>query len=550
MKHERTTGDRPNAQEIRAALERVSGSDVMRASPQLGAFLRFVVEAVLDGNSNRIKGYVIAVEALKRGAGFNPQIDPIVRVEATRLRRTLERYYAGAGADDPIVIGLPRGTYVPTFSRRGGARAGPVSPGAAENAASPAGPAEALRPGNGMPVLLVQRFDVAGTPGPRSISAVSLHAMLSDAFAHFDLVNIVWESAEGRSAPAAAPPAESGVDYRLAGSAEYGDDGLARLRFRLLDAADGSVVWTRVLEVAASDYPTAAQEAIVRELAATLIQPFGVIFARGGAKSLGAGAGDPRYRCILEAAESFRSFDAAQHRHARECLERLTLLDPSFAVGFPYLTALYVREHLYGLDAHAADLPPLERALRAARRGVELDPESARAYEMLSFTLFARRDLAAAFAAGDKAIERNKYDMRSIGGYGQRLVAIGKIDQGMNMLMRAGEEGGIRPAVDQFYLFLGSYLRDDTAAAAFHAGQLTSDTFPLGLLARALVAGVAGERDVARAALGRLVAFNPAWRDDPRGELEKFFPAAFVADRLTAGLAAISAGLGAANYVP
>jgi hypothetical protein len=127
MKHERDAGGRPSAQEIRAALERVAASDVMRGSPQLTAFLRFVVEAVLEGSGDRIKGYVIAVEVLKRGAAFNPQIDPIVRVEATRLRRTLERYYAGVGADDPIVIRLPRGTYVPTFSRRDGA----VGPGAA-----------------------------------------------------------------------------------------------------------------------------------------------------------------------------------------------------------------------------------------------------------------------------------------------------------------------------------------------------------------------------------------------------------------------------------
>jgi hypothetical protein len=549
MKHERTTGGEPSAQEIRAALERVSGSDVMRASPQLTAFLRFVVEAVLDGNSDRIKGYVIAVEALNRGAGFNPQIDPIVRVEATRLRRTLERYYAGPGADDPIVIELPRGTYVPTFSRRAVARAAQPGPAVPDSSASDAAPSdEALRPGNGMPVLLVQRFEVTGAPGPRSISAVSLHAMLSDAFAHFDLVNIVWEAAEnGRSAPAAAPAAEASVDYRLVGSAEYGDDGSARLRFRLIDAADGNVVWTRGMEVAASDDPTAAQEAIVRELAATLIQPFGVIFAHGRAKSLGAGVGDPRYRCILEAAESFRSFDPAQHLRARECLERLTLLDPSFAVGFSYLAALYVREHLYGFDVPAADLPPLERALRAARRGVELDPESARAYEMLFLTLFMRRDLPAAFAAGDKAIELNKYDMRAMGSYGQRLIAIGKIDRGMDMLLRAGDAAGVRPAVDQFFLFLGSYLRADAAAAAFHAGQLTSDTFPLGLLARALVAGAAGEHDAVRAALDRLVALNPAWRDDPRGELEKFFPAAFIVERLTAGLAAVSAASGAAD---
>ena len=524
MNQEWTGGGRPGAREIRAALERVLASEVMRSSPQLAAFLRFVVEAVLEGNSDRIKGYVIALEVLKRGAQFNPQIDPIVRVEATRLRRTLERYYAGAGAEDPVVITLPRGTYVPTFTRRTAARPGDLAGEATAEVS-----VETLPPGNGMPVLLVEPFEIIGTPGPRSLFAASLHATLSDAFARFDLVNIVWDST--RAAAGAR------LDYRMAGSAEYREDGAVCLRLRLIDAGDGSVVWTRELEVAASDEPATALERIVRALSSTLVQPFGVIFAHGRAKSVGAGAGDPRYRAILEAAESFRSFDPGQHLRARTGLERLTTLDPSFALGFSYLSALYVREYLYGLDAHDAELPPLERALRASRRGVELDPESARASEMLFLTLFVRRDLPAAFAAGDRAIERNKYDMRAVGSYGQRLIAVGEIDKGMDMLMRAGDEGGVRPAVDEFFLFLGSYLRGDAAAAAFHAGQLTSDTFQLGLLARALAAAAAGEREAARAALDRLFALNPEWRDNARAQLEKFFPAAFVVDRLAAGLA-------------
>ena len=525
MNQDFTGGGRPSAQEIRAALERVLASEVMRSSPQLAAFLRFVVEAVLGGNSDRVKGYVIAVEVLKRSEKFNPQIDPIVRVEATRLRRTLERYYAGAGAEDPVVITLPRGTYVPTFTRRAGTRPGNLAGEATAEAS-----VETLPPGNGMPVLLVEPFAVIGMPGPRSLSAASLHATLSDAFARFDIVNIVWDVARAA--------ADARLDYRLAGSADYREDGAMCLRLRLIDAGDGSVVWTRELEVAAADEPGVALERIVRELTATLVQPFGVIFAHGRAKSLGAGAGDPRYRAILEAGESFRSFDPEQHSRARTNLERLTVLDPSFGLGFTYLAALYVREYLYALDAHDADLPPLERALRASRRGVELDPESARAYEMLFLTLFIRGDLPAAFAAADRAIERNKYDMRAVGMYGQRLIAIGEIDKGMDMLMRAGDEGGVRPAVDEFYLFLGSYLRGDTAAAAFHAGQLTSDTFQLGLLARALVAGAAGEHETARAALDRLFALNREWRDNARAQLGKFFPAAFVVDRLATGLVA------------
>ena len=537
MNQERTGGGRPSAQEIRAAVERVVASEVMRSSPQLTAFLRFVVDAVLEGHSDRIKGYVIAVEVLKRGASFNPQIDPIVRVEATRLRRTLERYYAGAGAEDPIVIELPRGSYAPTFTRR---QPAPRSEDRGDGELKFEFSVETLQPGNGLPVLLVQAFDVTGTPGPRSLSAQSLHARLSDAFTRFDLVNVVWDSESGPRPARAAADARN--DYRLAGSVEYHDSGALHLRFRLIDAADGNVVWAREFDAAADEEPAAAEDRIVCDLAAILVQPFGVIFAHGRAKSIGAGIGDPRYRALLEAAESFRSFDPAQHVRARTGLERLTRLDPSFALGFSYLAALYVREYLYGLDDHPADLPPLERALRAARRGVELNPESARAYEMLFLALFIRRDLPAAFAAGDKAIERNKYDLRAIGSYGQRLIAVGEIDKGMDMLMRAGDEGGVRPAVDQFFLFLGSYLRGDTAEAAFHAGQLTSDTFQLGFVARALVAVAAGEDAVARVALERLAALNPAWHDNPRGQLERFFPAPAVVDRLATDLAAAASG--------
>ena len=95
--------------EMQAALDRILASESFRSSPQLGAFLRYVVEAAIGGRAASLKGYTIGVEALGRDASFDPQADPIVRVEATRLRRALERYYAGDGSADPLVIELPRG---------------------------------------------------------------------------------------------------------------------------------------------------------------------------------------------------------------------------------------------------------------------------------------------------------------------------------------------------------------------------------------------------------------------------------------------------------
>ena len=70
------------------------------------------------GDGKKLKAYTIAVEALGRGTDFDPQTDPIVRVEAVRLRQALARYYSGTGRDDPLVIEVPRGSYVPAFRRR------------------------------------------------------------------------------------------------------------------------------------------------------------------------------------------------------------------------------------------------------------------------------------------------------------------------------------------------------------------------------------------------------------------------------------------------
>src|SRR3954471_7142478 len=104
--------------EIRGAVARLLASDDLRASPQLASFLRFIVDETLAGRADAIKGYTIATEALGRDAAFDPQSDPILRVEATRLRRAIDRYYAAGGQGDPVEVVVPKGGYVPKFRAR------------------------------------------------------------------------------------------------------------------------------------------------------------------------------------------------------------------------------------------------------------------------------------------------------------------------------------------------------------------------------------------------------------------------------------------------
>jgi hypothetical protein len=104
--------------EIRAELEKILESRPFKGSFRLTRFLKYVVETTLAGDARRIKAYTVGIEALGRDSHFDPLNDPIVRVQAKRLRDALARYYCETGSDDELFIELPRGTYVPAFRRR------------------------------------------------------------------------------------------------------------------------------------------------------------------------------------------------------------------------------------------------------------------------------------------------------------------------------------------------------------------------------------------------------------------------------------------------
>jgi len=108
----------PDAEAVRDAVIRLCGSSAFSGAPRRIAFLRFIVEHALNGDAPSLKAYTIGIGALGRPAEFNPASDPIVRVVAGRLRGALAQYYATDGALDPVIIMVPRGSYVPVFARR------------------------------------------------------------------------------------------------------------------------------------------------------------------------------------------------------------------------------------------------------------------------------------------------------------------------------------------------------------------------------------------------------------------------------------------------
>ena len=99
-------------------IEKLVGSQVLHGSESLCKLLRYLAKHALDHPGAPIKEYQIATEVFGRSDDFDPQLDSMVRVQAGRLRGKLAEYYSVNGVGDPVVVDLPRGTYVLAFHHR------------------------------------------------------------------------------------------------------------------------------------------------------------------------------------------------------------------------------------------------------------------------------------------------------------------------------------------------------------------------------------------------------------------------------------------------
>jgi hypothetical protein len=104
---------------VQAQIEKLANSPVLHGSESLCKFLRYVAKHALEHPGAPLKEYQIATEVFGRDDDFDPQVDSMVRVQAGRLRAKLAEYYGGEGADDPIWVELPKGTYVLSFHPQG-----------------------------------------------------------------------------------------------------------------------------------------------------------------------------------------------------------------------------------------------------------------------------------------------------------------------------------------------------------------------------------------------------------------------------------------------
>jgi TolB-like protein len=466
---DRTERPSPTHEEVRAQLERILSSREFPSAGRGAAFLKYVTEETLAGRAHRLKAYSVAIEVFNRSAGFS-QDDPVVRIEAGRLRRVIERYYLIAGQQDPIRIDIPKGGYVPTFTwndapteaavvtlkqdvaGRGAFRwrrlgwpvlamlAAVVFVGLGYYAGALTGPATGRSVGQvpDEPTLVIAPFADLGDGPQAARYAAGLTEELLTALPRFKEITVL-----GRETSKALPPGVEasqvreglGAHYLLAGGVRVAGDKI-RVTVRLVDTANGSILWSQDYDEDLDTHELfVIQTDVASKVATAIAQPYGII-----AKSLAANPPPDDvgvHDCTLRFYAYREELTPEAHLTTRDCLQSAVLRFPAYATAWSMLSIIHLDEGRFQFNPQRDKVTAMERALGAARRAVSLEPDNARALQALMTALFFNNETKEAFEVGEEALAANPNDTEFLGELGTRVAFSGQWRRGAELLDRA-----------------------------------------------------------------------------------------------------------------
>lgn len=503
---------------VRAELARILASRAFDASPRNRQFLTYVVEETLSGRGDRIKAYAIATAVFGRQADFDPQLDSIVRIEAGRLRRALERYYLMAGGDAQVRITIPRGSYIPHF----------------ETLPEHEPPVSVPAPGRSGPAILVRPFDEDGDQSAfPNFTRGFTRLVIAGLTRYTELFVFGAETAlSSRDRGAGLDP-----DYLLTGGTSLSQD-----RFRadvlLTEARTGRCVWggsfaQRLDPAAITDARDEVADAVVRHLA----QPYGALYAHKAQEVEGKpSASLTAYDCVIRFYQYWRSFDRAMYDALRRDLEHATGSEPGFADAFACLSLLVIDGYRYGYADAAGRGESLAHALALARHAVELAPLSSRCRHALGMAHWFAGDVASAVAALETGRALNPNDTDLMAELGLRYANLADWDRAVPLIEGSYARNPAQPSTYRIGLALWHLWHGRLEAALAEARMVDAPGVVFGHAAVAVAAAGLGRASEAAAAIAALRAVDPGYLARAEADLTRRNVHPRLVQLVTAGL--------------
>ena len=479
-------------QVVRQQLDRMLAASTFRQVDRLRRFLGFVVLESIAGRQDDLKEYVVGIQVFGKESSFDPRSDPVVRVQARRLRARLERYYAEEGQADEILIELPKGGYSPAFSRREVGVARRRSLGAS------------IVNRNTACVQAFADHSAAGDLGYfcKGLREEIVHRLSSLA----NLRVLAWDGTDAAGQPSNRGAAGAGeAAVIITGSVRTAADKV-RVTAQLLDGATGCYLWSASVDgLSADTFDTQERvaAAVADKIGSQLVELSTAGSHRPGTVNLAA------YNLYLQG-----RYHLSQ-RTEEGLGKSVEFFEKSLAEDAEYGRAHAGLSDAYALLAHYGVLGPADvwtKIAATAASAVMLDPTSAEAHTSLAHAKATQDwDWQGAEQGFRRAIALDPRYATAPHWYSTTvLVPTGRLDESVSRMLVAQSLDPVSAIIARDLATMYYYKRDfDSALERCDNAIELNPHFPMTYLTLAFVQEQRNELDECEAALERAARLAP-----------------------------------------
>lgn len=413
-------------------LENITNSDTFQNAPRMCDLLRYVVKEEIEGRSDRLKQFTIAVEVFGRDQSFDSQSDPIVRVQMGRLRRALETYYLTLGKDDAVIFDIPKGSYAIRFLK-------------AETNEIVEKLGEAPKAGQfgQVPKIGVLPF----TCNASDPELVSLCGGLSDEISlelsRFDNLNVVSNLAQNEGS---FQDRQDETLFIVSGNIRQLGE---RVRVHaLLQRSDTrQQIWAERYDFVYQEHDLFTMlDEVISSVVGEIASTFGVIHRhlyKLHITNENALCLPNYYQASLKYRHYLMALTKDTFNSALSCAQQAYRNEPEHAGISTILAVLYLDAYTLGIE----DIPNArETAIQYANKAIEMEPNRQGTAMMQALLYQAKADTAGVITSAERVVELNPNNAYMVGLAGQLLCLAGKFERGMALMSQSMRLNAYQPA--------------------------------------------------------------------------------------------------------
>jgi TolB-like protein len=507
---------------IERQLQRILDSPEFNAAKQQRKFFQFVVKETLAGRSQEIKGYTIATCVFGRREDFDQNSDPIVSVQANRLRRALERYYLVAGKQDPILIDIPKGTYIPTFCEQ-------VSVTSDTTVFDNKIPVESFM--GSWPTLLIRPFKNLTADPEMNYWAVGLATELATEITRYQEIRVLIQGPEGIGKRASDMVARFVVDGNV-----QKDMSEIKVAVYLIDTSTNIKIWGEShqakLEAARL---ISFQEKVAKAIAGKISCEDGIISKTLSVESRNKPPFDLKtYEAMLRYYEYDQALTPESFLLAMEALTIAADMEPECGQVLSMLGRLHA--NIYSLELPGYEATSIRKAVGFAEKGVLLNPDNQRARAILGFVRMLDNEIPGALAETELALNLNPNSLFILDGIGYLMTLLGEWERGPALIRKAMKLNPYYKPVVHYALWVDYLRQEEYQQAHFETQRLRRPSIFWDPLAKAATLGILGKYEEGKHFVKNLLELKPDFSERGRILIKHYIKFEDIVERVIDGL--------------